>query len=181
MRKYKRFLIMVLVIILISVITGFIYGINNNYDLTGYLENLSTNNSLFTYHLIFIGLCLIMTISLVGIVGISVIIGFESISIGYILSIFYHNYKINGLLYGLINVGINKLLYLIILIYLFIVSCIYLKKSIDNISGAHKDYYAAIVLPLLKKYIIITIILMLYDILIYIFGNIILNNLTNML
>ena len=92
MRKYKRFLIMVLVIILISVITGFIYGINNNYDLTGYLEKLSTNNSLFTYHLIFIGLCLIMTISLVGIVGISVIIGFESISIGYILSIFYHNY-----------------------------------------------------------------------------------------
>ncbi len=181
MNRYKRFLLMILVIILVCIITGFIYGINNNYDLAGYLENLNSNNALFTYHLIFIGLCLIMTISLVGIVGISVLIGFESISIGYILSIFYHNYKLNGLLYGLINIGINKLVYLIVLIYLFIISCIYLKKSIDNISGAHKDYYAAIVIPLLKKYLIITIFLMIYDIFVYLFGNMFLNNLTSML
>lgn len=181
MKKYKSYLIIILSIIIISIITGFIYGTNNNYDLTGYLGNLSTNNNLFSYHLIFIVLSFIMTISLVGIVGIGVLIGFESISIGYILSVFYQNYKMNGLLFGLANIGINKLLYLIVLIYLFIISIIFLKKSINNISGANKDYYAAIIIPLLKKYTVITIILMLYDIFVYFFGNIFLNNLTSML
>lgn len=181
MKKYKNYFIIILSIIIISIITGFIYGTSNNYDLTGYLDNLSTNNSLFSYHLTFLVLSFIMTISLVGIVGIGVLIGFESISIGYILSIFYQNYKMNGLLFGLANIGINKLLYLIILIYLFIISIIFLKKSINNISGANKDYYAAIIVPLLKKYIVIMIILMLYDIFVYFFGNMFLNNLTSML
>jgi hypothetical protein len=122
-----------------------------------------------------------MTISLVGIIGISIYIGFESISIGYTLSIFYQNYKLNGLLYGLITCAINKLVYMLVLIYLFIISCVFLNKSIDNISGANKDYYASIIIPLLKKYILITILLMLSDILIYLFGNMFLNNLTNML
>lgn len=181
MKKYKSYFIIIAIIITISIITGFIYGINNNYDLTGYIDNLSTNNNLFSYHLIFLLLCLIMTISLVGLVGISIIIGFESISIGYIISVFYQNYKVNGLLFSLVNVGINKLLYLIILVYLFVISTIFLKKSINNISGANKDYYAAIIIPLLKKYAVITIILMLYDIFVYFFGNMFLNNLTSML
>lgn len=181
MKKYKSYFIIIAIIVTISIITGFIYGINNNYDLTGYIDNLSVNNNLFSYHIIFIMLCLVMTISLVGCVGISIIIGFESISIGYILSVFYQNYKINGLVFGLANIGINKLLYLIILIYLFIISTIFLKKSINNISGANKDYYAAIIIPLLKKYTLITIILMLYDIFVYLFGNMLLNSLTSML
>lgn len=181
MRKSRHVIVFVVVLFIVSVITGYIYGINNYYDLTDYIEGLSGHNNLFITHLIIFFLFLFSTISLLGIIAESIYIGFEGVSIGYLLAIFFSNFKLKGILYALVTIAINKLFLLLILIYLFIVSFKYIKKSIDNIIGINKDYFDGMIKPLLQKYFIILLILLAYDTVIYFFGNKLLNYLTFML
>lgn len=177
----KNALIFIVVVAAVLFITGLIYGFNNKFDINEYLSILDSNNFLIIKHLLIIIICLFCTISLLGVIFIAIYIGFESISIGYLIANFILSYKTSGLLYGIITVIVNKGIYLLILLYLFITAIIYLKKHIMNIVGINKEYITDLLIPLLKKYLVITIILIIYDIFIYVFGNMFLNYLTFML
>lgn len=181
MKKVKHVVIFGIIILAISIITGLIYAINNPYDLTEYIANLTKHNNLFVLHLGILFLFLLSTLSILGSVSQIFIIGFEGVSIGYVLGEFFLSYKINGLFYALITICLNKLIFILILIYLLITSYVYIKRSFNNIIGLSKDYLSNIIKPLLLKYSVITIFVIIYDIIIYFFGNMLLNYLTFML
>lgn len=181
MKRNRHVALFIAVLFSISIVTGYIYGINNYYDLTDYIKNLAEPSNFFFYHGFILFVFLFSTLSLLGIVIEATLIGFEGISIGYTLSIFYANFKLNGLFYGFLTLLINKFFFLLALFYLFLVSSRYIKKNIQNIVGVNKDYVEYLIKPLIKKYICIGIFLIIYDIVLYFFGNGLLNYLTFML
>lgn len=179
--KYKHVIVFVLVVFIASIITGIIYGINNYYDLSDYINTLNKHNNVFIKDIIILLFFLFSTISLLGIFIQSIYIGFEGLSVGYIISEFYLNYKFKGIVYSIINIIINKLLFLLILLYLFFITYKYTLKIISNIVGNSNDYIKNIIKPLIKKYILIFFFLLIIDTIIYFFGNLILNYFTFML
>lgn len=181
MLSKRNAIIFTVIIIIVLFFSGLIFGLNNTFDINEYLETLDKNNFVIIKHFIIIFICLFCTISLLGSIFIPIYIGFESISIGYLVANFISVYKIKGLLYALVNVLINKGLYLLILIYLFVVAIKYIKKHVMNIIGINKEYICDLIIPLLKKYMIVTSILLIYDTLLYVFGNMFLKYLTFML
>lgn len=181
MKRVKHVLLFGVIIMAISMITGLIYAINNPYDLTEYISNLSKHNNLFINHLTILFFFLLSTLSILGSIFEIFVIGFEGVSIGYVIGQFFLEYKFKGIIYALITVGINKFIFLLVLIYLLSCAYIYIKRSFNNIIGLNKDYFSNIVLPILLKYAIVTIFVIVYDIIIYFFGNMLLNYLTFML
>lgn len=181
MKNSKNITLYVAIVLLVSIVTGFIYGINNPIDLTDYLASLKNNNSLFLLHtLVIIGI-FFSTLSLINLLLESVIFGIEGISIGFTISLFFHQYKLKGLLYGIITILVNKGIYLIILLYLFIVSFNYINRIIKNILGLNNDYINYSIKPLIKKFTLILIFSLINNTIIYFFGNMFLNYLTFML
>lgn len=181
MKNSKHVLIYEVVLLLITLIIGYIYGLNNFYDLSDYLDDLVLNNNLYIDHLLTLFIIFFSTISLLGLFVSSIIMGIEGVSIGYTLALFFTNFKIKGLLYGVITIFINKVFYIIILGYLFYISYKYIKNILKNIVGLKQDYCISLFKPLIEKYILVVVILMLYDTFIYFCGNKLLNYLTFLL
>lgn len=181
MKREKHVLLFVASIIIISTVTGFVYGINNICSLDTYLNALSEHNILFLNDLLIILVFLFATISLIGIILNVFLIGIEGISIGYIIALFYKHYSISGVIYALISIIVNKLFLTLVLTYLFVTCYIYIKKVIRNVLGLNNDYMKHLLVPLIKKYGVITIFVIIYDTFIYFFGNMFLNYLTFML
>ena len=166
MKKNKYALVLVLSIFVISSVVGFIYGINNPYDISEYVKNIDKNMLLFN-HLLVIVLFFFSTISLIGILINGFYIGFEGVSIGFVISAFFKTYGIKGVLYSLINLLFNKGLFIAILVYLFIVGIKYVKKSLSNVVGLSTDYLIVLMKPMVKKYLLIIGFIVIYDLLNY--------------
>ena len=163
----KNAAIFISVLSIILFITGLIYGFNNTININDYLANLNSNNTAIISYIVIIILFFISTLSIFGIILESIYIGIESISIGYVLANFISYFKLKGLLYGLINIILNKGLFFLIFIY--------------NLLGINKNYTSELIIPLIKKYLVLLIIISIYGILLYLFGNKFLNYLTFML
>lgn len=181
MKNTKNIAIYIAVIIVISLISGIIYGYNKEIDISNYINTLTLNNNLYFMHTISIVIILIGTLSLINVITESIIFSIEGISIGFILSIFYKNYSFKGIIYALAIILTNKLIFLLIISYLFIVGVKYTNKVFKNIIGISNDYVKYLHKPLLQKYLLIFIISIINDTIIYFFGNIFLNYLTFML
>lgn len=166
MKKNKYALVLVLSIFVISLVVGFIYGINNPYDISEYVKNIDKNMLLFN-HLLVVMLFFFSTISLIGILINGFYIGFEGVSVGFVVSAFFKTYGIKGIIYSLINLVLNKGLFIIILFYLFIVGIKYVKKCLSNIVGLSTDYLIVLIKPMVKKYLLIVIFSVVYDLLNY--------------
>ncbi|CDB28647.1 unknown [Firmicutes bacterium CAG:582] len=166
MKKNKYALVLVLSIFVISLVVGFIYGINNPYDISEYVKNIDKNMLLFN-HLLVVMLFFFSTISLIGILINGFYIGFEGVSVGFVVSAFFRTYGIKGIIYSLINLVLNKGLFIIILFYLFIVGIKYVKKCLSNIVGLSTDYLIVLIKPMVKKYLLIVIFSVVYDLLNY--------------
>lgn len=166
MKKNKYALVLVLSIFVISLVVGFIYGINNPYDISEYVKNIDKNMLLFN-HLLVVVLFFFSTISLIGILINGFYIGFEGVSVGFVVSAFFRTYGIKGIIYSLINLVLNKGLFIIILFYLFIVGIKYVKKCLSNIVGLSTDYLIVLIKPMVKKYLLIVIFSVVYDLLNY--------------
>lgn len=166
MKKNKYALVLVLSIFVISLVVGFIYGINNPYDISEYVKNIDKNLLLFN-HLLIVMLFFFSTISLIGILINGFYIGFEGVSVGFVVSAFFKTYGIKGIIYSLINLVLNKGLFIIILFYLFIVGIKYVKKCLSNIVGLSTDYLIVLIKPMVKKYLLIVIFSVVYDLLNY--------------
>ena len=166
MKKNKYALVLVLSIFVISLVVGFIYGINNPYDISEYVKNIDKNMLLFN-HLLVVVLFFFSTVSLIGILINGFYIGFEGVSVGFVVSAFFKTYGIKGIIYSLINLVLNKGLFIMILFYLFIVGIKYLKKCLSNIVGLSTDYLIVLIKPMVKKYLLIVIFSVVYDLLNY--------------
>lgn len=166
MKKNKYALVLVLSIFVISLVVGFIYGINNPYDISEYVKNIDKNMLLFN-HLLIVMLFFFSTISLIGILINGFYIGFEGVSVGFVVSAFFKTYGIKGIIYSSINIVLNKGLFIIILFYLFIVGIKYVKKCLSNIVGLSTDYLIVLIKPMVKKYLLIVIFIVVYDLLNY--------------
>jgi len=166
LKKNKYALVLVLSIFVISLVVGFIYGINNPYDISEYVKNIDKNMLLFN-HLLVVMLFFFSTISLIGILINGFYIGFEGVSVGFVVSAFFRTYGIKGIIYSLINLVLNKGLFIIILFYLFIVGIKYVKKCLSNIVGLSTDYLIVLIKPMVKKYLLIVIFSVVYDLLNY--------------
>lgn len=166
MKKNKYALVLVLSIFVISLVVGFIYGINNPYDISEYVKNIDKNMLLFN-HLLVVMLFFFSTISLIEILINGFYIGFEGVSVGFVVSAFFKTYGIKGIIYSLINLVLNKGLFIIILFYLFIVGIKYVKKCLSNIVGLSTDYLIVLIKPMVKKYLLIVIFSVVYDLLNY--------------
>ena len=122
---------------------------------------------LFFNHLLVVMLFFFSTISLIGILINGFYIGFEGVSVGFVVSAFFKTYGIKGIIYSLINLVLNKGLFIIILFYLFIVGIKYVKKCLSNIVGLSTDYLIVLIKPMVKKYLLIVIFIVVYDLLNY--------------
>ncbi len=171
MKKSKIIALIAATILTISIITGFIYGSYSSIDIKGYLDTLNGNNALFLIHTIAIVVIFFSTLSLINMIIESVILSIEGISIGFILAVFYKNYKLSGVLYALINVLLNKGIYILILIYLYIVGYKYINRILKNLLGQSNDSVNVSIKPLIKKYALILVISLLNDTLIFFFAN----------
>ena len=180
MKKNKYALVFSVSILVISIVVGIIYGLNNKYNMTDYVNSLD-KNLLLINHLIVIAIFLFSTISLLGVIVNSFYIGFEGVSIGYIVVSFFNTYGIKGIIYSIINVLINKGLFLLIIFYLFIVDLKYTKKCLSNLVGINTDYLVSLIKPLLKKYLTIIVFIIVVDVLNYFFAYKILKYFTFML
>ncbi|MCH5166446.1 MAG: hypothetical protein J1F35_01005 [Erysipelotrichales bacterium] len=181
MKNNKNIAIYIVAIVVISVISGFIYGYNKDFDISSYLATLTTKNNLYLMHTLGIILIFIGTLSLINVLTESIIFSIEGISIGFILAIFFKNYRIKGIFYALAIILVNKLIYILLISYLFIVGFKYGSKIIKNIIGINNDYVKHLHKPLIQKFALILIISIINDTIIYFFGNIFLNYLTFML
>ncbi len=181
MKRVRHVVFFAVIVVLVSVVTGFIYGMNNYFDLTDYMQTLTTHNNLFFNHFLILVLFLISTLSILGVLFQIFIIGLEGVSIGYVLAIFYLNFKIKGFFYGFLTVLVNQVFFIIILCYLLTSSYLYIKKGLQNLFGGDRDYFKSLVMPILYKYALIAVFVLLYDIIIYFGGNVLLNYLTFML
>lgn len=180
MKKSKYVLVLAMSIFLISLIVGFIYGINNKYDVSEYVKTID-KSFLLINHLLVILLFFFSTISLIGTLICGFYIGFEGVCVGYVISEFFNTYGFKGVMYSLINITINKVLFLIILFYLFVVCVKYAKKVISNMVGISTDYLIYLLKPLIKKYALIILFISIYDILNYFFAYKVLRYFTFML
>ena len=166
MKKNKYTVVLAVSILAISIVVGCIYGINNPYDVSEYVKNISPSFYLFDHALV-ITLFFVSTLSILGVIIAGFYIGFSGVSIGFIISSFFKTYGLKGILFSLINIVINKVFFTIVIIYLFCVGVSYAKKCLSNIVGVSTDYFVMLIKPLIKKYILIFIFVIIYDILNY--------------
>lgn len=131
---------------------------------------LNSKQNNFLFHLLILSLFFFFSIIVLGLPLLLFYLFYEGVCFGFLLGGFINYKKISGLLYGTIFMIINKLLLYVCIIYILIVSINYSKKVI--LSLRHKDYkiYEYIFNHVIKI-IFILLIIMLYDIFIYFFGN----------
>lgn len=181
MKKNKNVALFIGLVVLIAVITGFIYGINKNVDVSDFLESLNTHNNLYLHHSILIIVILISTLALINMISETLIFSIEGITSGFIIGVLFKSYKLNGLFMGILITLVNKLIFMILISYLFMISINYIKKIVKNLLGLKNDYIRTLTKPLLKRFALIFLVSLLNDTIIYFFGNMLLKKLANML
>lgn len=182
MKKNKNIAIFAITVLIIAGITGFIYGLNKNIDVTGFIEAINSEKiNLFIPHIFYIGVIFFSTLALINMISETLIISIEGLKIGFTLGVLFKTYKLNGLFFGILNIAVNKVIFLILISYLFIISINYISKIIKNILGLKQDYIKTLLRPLINRFLIILVICLLNDAIIYFLGNMFLKNFINML
>lgn len=169
MKRNKLAVVLVVSIFVISLIVGLIYGLNNKYDVSEYIKNID-KSFLLINHLIVIIIFFFATISMLGPIINGFYISFSGASFGYIIASFFNTYGVKGIFYSLINLFINKFFFLLAISYLFVVSVKYSKKCLNNLIGINTDYIIYLIKPLIKKYLVISVFIFIYDIINYFFA-----------
>ena len=132
--KNRNYLLLVCSLMGLGIILGIIYYHFLNPDIQNSLINTITNFQNFQYngilkYLTIMSLLLISSFFIIGLPLSLFYLFYESLSLGFILNIFYLTFKIKGLLYALIYLLINKLLVLLLLI-IFVKKCLHISRLI---------------------------------------------------
>ncbi len=142
--------------------------INELTNLGKTLNNTSQNN--FIYHLVLFSIFTIFSLFIFGIPIMLFYLFYEGISIGFLMASFFHYKKITGLIYGFIFIAINKLIFYLILIYMLVNALKFSKKIYHTLKNKDNKIYELVFLQLIKNGFALVLIV-LFDVLIYLFGN----------
>lgn len=182
MKKNKKIAIFIALVLVITGITGFIYGMNKKIDVNFFLDTIkNSRTNLYLTHSSYVIIIFLSTLALINIGSQTIIFGIEGLSMGFTMGVLFKSYKLNGLFFGVLINIVNKLLFIIIISYLFIISVNYINKTIKNILGYKNDYIRTLIKPLILRFLIILGISIINDTIIYFFGNMFLKNFINML
>ena len=183
--KEKKYLVLFISILtLFGVIVGLYLGITNIEFLkenvfyyASHINSQSYNYILF--HFFAVVISIVTSFFAIGIPLLCTLLFYEGMTIGFLIGIFSITYGIPGTLFAILFLIITKLVYLIILLFLFS-KCL---KIARKMIGKHiyKTDPSIIVSHLLKGCICLTVILLIYDGLLYLFGSQIINFLSFLL
>lgn len=173
-KKHKKILLFLGIIILFAISSGIIFYIKQDIGIKKTiilnLGNLFSHN-VFDIKNLFIHLCLSLIIIAASFIflGIPIIIlaiFFEGISIGFLIPIFFSLYKWNFLIpFCLFFISI-KLIYIILMIFLFINSCEFTKNYITYLKNKKLAFFSS-----LKKLFILSGLITINDLCIYFLFN----------
>jgi len=143
LQKNKKFLNVVGIILLVGLIVGIFYYFSLSSNIKEDISNTLLNYNNFRYNaivkdLIVMSFLLVTSIFIIGIPCSIFYLFYESLSIGFLLSIFTVNFKITGLIYILLYFLINKLIGLILMLF-FIKKIINISRYIIGIIIYKKD------------------------------------------
>ena len=179
-KKYFKFLIF---LFLLGFLIGFmLYKKLDNDLFLKEIKNISTylsqnNLNYILIHLVFLSLLIVSSVSIIGFVLFPFYIVFESVSITYNILSFTSVFKLNGFIYGLLYNLLSKGVFILFLLLIF-------KKIIDNMKSLiyffknrnSQDFYNNI-FNNIKKVGLYLLIIIVNDVLIYLFLNLILSKL----
>ena len=103
----RKIAIYALIILIVSIGFGIIYGSNNELLSKNIIDNISSNN--LYLHITVSLLLLILSLSYLGFISSSIILSIDGVSIGYIIYNLFKLYKLKGVLYYLVYFLIFKL------------------------------------------------------------------------
>lgn len=169
-----------LTLIIIGFISGIILYLNLNKETKEVIINslININDNLketkqnnIIYHLFVISTYILLSLTLFLFPITIFYIFYEILSFGFVLTYYGNVFSIGGIIYSIIYFLLNKAIFLLILIYITVISYKLIKKIIrslikkDNISV--RDLY----LNFFKKISICIIFILITDIFVYFFGN----------
>ncbi len=175
--KIFKFLI---TLVIIGIIVGIILYLNLDSEakksIINSFTNINTNlkttnqNNIFFHLIIIIGFVICSLTIILYPLNIFYLF-YELVSLGFILASYTHLNGLKGLLYGIIYILLNKAFYLLILLYLNIISYRIIKKIINSLLKKDNISVRELYLNYFSKIIICIIPLFLIDIIIFFFGN----------
>lgn len=179
----KKVFIFISIILLIGIISGILFLIFLNeaskelifLNINEYIQNLNNYkiNNIFMNTIILSSL-LILSIFIIGIPLSIFFIFFNGFSIGFIISSLSSIFGFKGLIYSIIHIIINKFVFLFFLYFLFLAMykiVLLLIKYWVHKEKINKDE----IIHLFKKIILCLLIIIIYDLILYFFGNKIMN------
>ena len=179
----KKVFIFISIILLIGIISGILFLIFLNeaskelifLNINEYIQNLNNYkiNNIFIDTIILSSL-LILSIFIIGIPLSIFFIFFNGFSIGFIISSLSSIFGFKGLIYSIIHIIINKFVFLFFLYFLFLAMykiVLLLIKYWVHKEKINKDE----IIHLFKKIILCLLIIIIYDLILYFFGNKIMN------
>lgn len=179
----KKVFIFISIILLIGIISGILFLIFLNeaskelifLNINEYIQNLNNYkiNNIFMDTIILSSL-LILSIFIIGIPLSIFFIFFNGFSIGFIISSLSSIFGFKGLIYSIIHIIINKLVFLFFLYFLFLAMykiVLLLIKYWVHKEKINKDE----IIHLFKKIILCLLIIIIYDLILYFLGNKIMN------
>lgn len=179
-KRNSKVIKFVVTLIIIGLLAGIILYLNLNSEtkesIIKSIDEINKNiliskQNNIVFHLLIISIFILFSLTIILYPLTYFYLFYEVLSFGFVLAFYTKINGIGGLLYSLIYFVLNKALFLLILIYLNVVSFQLIKRIINSI--LQKDNIS--VRDLYQNYFLKTIIsigaMLLFDIIIYFFGN----------
>lgn len=174
----------IMVLIVIGIMFGILYFnmqdatnkdiiINNFQSIGDVIKN--THQNMILKHLITIIILIFLAYSIIGMPLILFYLFFESTSIGFLLASSYATDKMSGVIFALIHIVICKIPYIICIIYISYIALKITKKMLRILIFKENESMYTMLKNLFLKIAITSAAILIYDILIYLFANKILN------
>ena len=179
----KKVFIFLSIILAIGIISGILFLIFLNeaskelifLNINEYIQNINNYkiNNIFM-DIIILSSIIILSIFIIGIPISIFFVFFNGFSIGFIISSLSSIFGFKGLIYSIIHVIINKFIFLFFLYFLLLalykITLILIKYWVHK-EKINKDE----LMHLLKKMVLCLLIILIYDLVLYFFGNKIIN------
>ncbi len=170
LRKNKYFVLFLAVLLIFGVVIGLYLGISNieilREEVTYYSENISnrTYNYLLFHFFVFV-FGILTSFFAIGVPFLCTLLFYEGMSMGFLLGIFSLTYGIKGFLFSCIFIFLTKFIYLICLLFLFSKCLKIARKMIGKY--IYKTDPSIIIIHLVKGCVLCTIIVLLYDLVLW--------------
>mgnify|MGYP005809495311 FL=1 len=173
-KKNQYFVLFLAVLLIFGIFVGLYLGVSHidilKEEVTYFVNNISNRayNYLFFHFFVFV-IGIVTSFLAIGVPFLCTVIFYEGMSIGFLIGIFSVTYGLTGFVFSIIFILITKLFYLICLLFLFSKCLRIARKMIGKY--IYKTDPSIIVVHLVKGCALCTFLLVIYDTLLWGFGN----------